>query len=288
MLDRKEFVKEYEALIAKKVNAEEEYAQLRDSIGQAKRDLAALVKQKEEYAQFQIDHQKALLEIDTATQVSKTEVKAQAEHMAENLKKQENDINVKDAALVEREKDISKKEKRLHQLELDLKSRERNVIGREVLADERMNEVSGIAQANTKKESELTVKETSVNQQIRYFETLCAQNSADKKDNAETVKIIQNENARLVKREEEAKKQENEVAQKLVDIAKWTDEISASKDDLAMREAALASNEEKLDSKRKDLEDKERNLLAEKEDLDFARANLNSDIEKAKKKGIVK
>lgn len=288
MLNRDEFFKDYECLLGKKAQAEAEYAQIRDKIAQAQKELSGLDKAKEVFSQFQINHEQALAEISAAKHKAMIEIRKSSENTSRINQEEDTRLNEKRADIDQREKSLIIKEKSHAEKEVELTLKQDELIRKE-------KEIQELAESNQFRElkikENLDCLENSVSRNDKELKTIAdslKNIEQEKQSNQEMVKVIRDENALLQRRKEEIKQLEQDNSEKTRFLNKKEQMLNDRESELDKKTKDLSVEKESLTRYKKNLDDKDKNLRAEQDDLNFDRAQLNAEIEKSRKKGIIK
>lgn len=286
MLSREEAIRYYERLLVDQANLTEELARIRDKIELAKQDLERLEREKEVYAVFQIDHQKALEEIEQKKNGALAEIEREKDNTSRVLKKQIEDADQQSAKADKRAKEVSITERLQHQQRIALEEREEKVAQREATAEDRLNQAKVISDDNKRSGEELSVAKGRLKQEQDKVEQDRLDNQAKDSDNADVNRQIQQEYSSLRTKQGILSQREATVSKTEEANKKRTEELDNREAELDGRESRIEAGDEELAKRKKNLDDKQKNLDGEKDDLAFIRAQLNKAIKDAKKKGI--
>jgi len=288
MLDKKSFVQSYEQLIRDKAAGEEELCLIQDKIVKATAELAALNEAKKEYAQLQVEYEKKLAEIEQKKQASLAEIDRHKENTGRIVDQQLARAEAKDQESSQREKNIAATEKRQHQKGIqqaanddDLKKRYESLFHREMKAEKQEEQNKQDAEKNALDISHVKQRQKEVDvQQI--------QAAAVTQENTEASKGIQEEYVKQRQERQKIKEREQKCTEREEAADKKEADLDAREAELNSRAIKADTCTQELNKRTKDLDDKEKNLTAEKDDLAFKQAQSDSDIEKAKRKNIIK
>lgn len=287
MLDKDATIKEYEQLLANKVRAEEEYSQIRDKILQAETQLKGLDKQKEVFNKFWIDHEKALGEIEEAKQKSREEIKRFNDNQLRNINIAQLNLDKREEVVKNREQKADETEKRQHQENLSLTERENKVTQKEQTAEAKFTQAKLISEGNKSRQEELDNKEANIKKDRQDLDRREAKINSDTQENAGVLKSIQRQSGEIIEENKKLKQCEEKVKQDEEKNNRRSQELDNRQAELDTREAKQNQKEVEYRKNKKNLDDKEKNLNAEKDDLDFGWAKLNTEIKKAKRTKIL-